>query len=250
MTVKEEETMVSYDPQHTKSRGAAFILSLIPGGGYMYLGLMNRGLQAMLIFFGTIFLSNLLNMGILAGMIIPILMLYTIFDTQQLWTELTQKGSVTDRGFWAWSSIGLKNPVNNNGSSGKHQPVQYPGTGQDSGRVNAAAGYTPEQESTNNESESGPGLSESPTVISSIGTPEPFGMDPVPEAAPPKRQRRFVLAYILIGLGVLALINNLFPSLMLERFWDVGGVPALMIVLGLVILFRNLDGRRGGERSE
>ncbi len=41
-----------------KSKFWAFILSLIPGVGYMYLGLMRRGLEVMTLFFGTIFVSS------------------------------------------------------------------------------------------------------------------------------------------------------------------------------------------------
>jgi hypothetical protein len=63
---------------------AVLILSLIPGGGYMYLGLMNRGLQALIIFFGSIFLASVANFGALCGLVAPILMLYSIFDSLQL----------------------------------------------------------------------------------------------------------------------------------------------------------------------
>jgi hypothetical protein len=71
-------------------RGAfiVLILSLLPGGGYMYLGLMNRGLQALIIFFGSIFLAAVAHLGVFTGLAIPVLMLYSIFDSQQLAAQM------------------------------------------------------------------------------------------------------------------------------------------------------------------
>ena len=67
-----------------KSRFWAFVLSFLPGAGYMYLGLMNRGLQAMTIFFGTIFIAKTLNFPSMVMLVTPVLLFYSIFDTQQL----------------------------------------------------------------------------------------------------------------------------------------------------------------------
>ena len=73
------------------------MLSLIPGGGYMYLGLMNRGLQAMMIFFGSIFLASVANLGVFAGMVIPVLMFYSIFDTLQLASQMNEGLFIEDK---------------------------------------------------------------------------------------------------------------------------------------------------------
>ncbi|NPV89389.1 MAG: hypothetical protein HPY50_01275 [Firmicutes bacterium] len=250
MTVREEENLVQNNPQRSKARGAAFILSLIPGGGYMYLGLMNRGLQTMLIFVGTIFLSNLLNLDALAGLVIPVLMLYTIFDTQQLWSELTLKGQAVDRGFWAWSSIGLKNPV---ASNGVHREPARPSAGPGPGNEAAGAGVTAPP-ANSSETEAGEMYNNAQTAETQRTAPDPEtpggDLEWSQEQPHKKQRRRFILAYVFIGLGVLALVNNLFPSLMIERAWRLAGMPLILITLGLIILFRNLDGRKGEERGE
>ncbi len=76
---------------------AVLVLSLIPGGGYMYLRLMNRGLQALIIFFVTIFLASVANFGVLGGLVIPVLMLYSIFDSQQLASQMNEDLFIEDK---------------------------------------------------------------------------------------------------------------------------------------------------------
>lgn len=79
-----------------KSRFWTFLLSCIPGAGYMYLGLMKRGLQAMVTFFGAVFVSDLISMGSIMALILPVLMFYTIFDTQQLVRKINAGEKVKD----------------------------------------------------------------------------------------------------------------------------------------------------------
>ncbi|MFB7139723.1 hypothetical protein ACFCYN_08740 [Gottfriedia sp. NPDC056225] len=57
-----------------------YILSILPGLGHFYLGLMSRGLQFMLLFFGTIFLTNLISSF---GFFIPVIVFYSYFDALQ-----------------------------------------------------------------------------------------------------------------------------------------------------------------------
>jgi hypothetical protein len=76
---------------------AVLILSLLPGGGYMHLGLMSRGLQALIIFFGSIFLAWVANLGVFAGMVIPVLMFYSIFDSQQLAAQMNAGLFIEDK---------------------------------------------------------------------------------------------------------------------------------------------------------
>jgi hypothetical protein len=80
-----------------RSSFSVLVLSLIPGGGYMYLGLMNRGLQAMILFFGTIFLASVVNLGALVGLVIPVLMFYSIFDSLQLASRMNDGLFIEDR---------------------------------------------------------------------------------------------------------------------------------------------------------
>jgi hypothetical protein len=78
-----------------RSAWLAFLLSLIPGVGYMYLGLMNRGLQTIIIFFGAIFVSEITRLD-LAPFVIPVLVFYSIFDTLQLSRKIRQNVPVED----------------------------------------------------------------------------------------------------------------------------------------------------------
>ncbi len=67
-----------------KSRFWAFVFSVVPGVGYMYLGLMNRGLQTMVLFFGSVFVSSFIGLEQIMALIAPVVVFYSIFDTQQL----------------------------------------------------------------------------------------------------------------------------------------------------------------------
>lgn len=82
--------------QNVRSAFLTFLLSLIPGVGYMYLGLMNRGLQTMIIFFGTIFLAEMTNIDPLVPLVLPVLIFYSVFDTLQLLRKM-QHQPVEDR---------------------------------------------------------------------------------------------------------------------------------------------------------
>lgn len=94
-----------------KSRFWAFVLSLVPGGGYFYLGLMKRGLQAMLIFFGTFFAGAMANLDPLPAFVAPIMIFYSVFDTQQLLRKMNEGQAVEDRELFDWGSWESKRPV-------------------------------------------------------------------------------------------------------------------------------------------
>lgn len=89
-------------PSGAKSRFWAFVLSLIPGAGYFYLGLMKRGLQTMVIFFGTIFISAIAHMEALTAFVAPVLLFYSVFDTQQLLSRINRGEEVEDRDLLNW----------------------------------------------------------------------------------------------------------------------------------------------------
>jgi TM2 domain-containing membrane protein YozV len=75
----------------------AFILSLLPGVGYLYLGLMRRGLQAMVIFYGTIFIAAALNFEQITALVLPVTLFYTVFDTLQLLKKNNDGQQVEDK---------------------------------------------------------------------------------------------------------------------------------------------------------
>ncbi len=88
----------------SRSRFIAFLLSMVPGGGYLYLGLMRRGLQTMLLFFGTIFVSATIQMEALTALILPIIFFYTVFDTQQFVKKINHGYPLEDRELFDWGS--------------------------------------------------------------------------------------------------------------------------------------------------
>ncbi|GBF31970.1 membrane protein [Desulfocucumis palustris] len=90
--------------QENKSGFIALLMSMIPGGGYLYLGLMKRGLQTMLLFFGTIFISAAIQMEELTALILPIIYFYTVFDTQQYVKNINRGYPIEDRELFDWGS--------------------------------------------------------------------------------------------------------------------------------------------------
>lgn len=61
-------------------------LSMIPGAGHMYLGLLKQGAQFMTAFFLIMFVTNWLQMGFLA-FVLPVLWFYSLFDAYHLLEE-------------------------------------------------------------------------------------------------------------------------------------------------------------------
>ena len=64
----------------------AITLSMIPGAGHMYLGLLKQGAQLMTVFFLVMFITDWLNMSLLA-FILPVLWFYSLFDAYHLLEE-------------------------------------------------------------------------------------------------------------------------------------------------------------------
>jgi len=81
-----------------------FILSIAPGFGHLYMGLVNRGLQ---FFVGTILGGILLAMllPMLLPLYIPAAIFFSIFDARETHLRMAQGLEVIDRGF-----IDLRNP--------------------------------------------------------------------------------------------------------------------------------------------
>lgn len=94
-------------PPGEKSRFWAFVFSVIPGVGYLYLGLMNRGLQTMLLFFGSIFVAGFIGFQEIMALIVPVVMFYSIFDTQQLVKTMNEGIPVEDKQFFDLKKIPL-----------------------------------------------------------------------------------------------------------------------------------------------
>lgn len=65
-----------------RSKVIATLLAVFPGAGQMYLGLQKRGLQLMVIFLGSIYILDLLNLSLFL-FLIPVIWFYSFFDGLQ-----------------------------------------------------------------------------------------------------------------------------------------------------------------------
>jgi len=82
-----------------RSNFLTFISSLVPGLGYMYLGLMKKGIQAMVIFFLINPLFSFIGLGWLADIIQIPLWFYLFFDTFNIAHKLDRGEFVSDSDF-------------------------------------------------------------------------------------------------------------------------------------------------------
>lgn len=80
---------------------AFFCFSLIPGAAHMHLGLFRRGLQLMLIVFGTIFLAGMINLTALIPVVIIPAWFFSFFESHHLRRQMEQGQLLEDRGFYA-----------------------------------------------------------------------------------------------------------------------------------------------------
>ena len=91
-----------------KNRFLAFLFSLMPGCGLMYLGYMKKGLQIMLAFAAVSFIGGFFasySMGWLGAfffMLLPVLWFYQMFDAIHTVTRMKNQGVElpTDDGFY------------------------------------------------------------------------------------------------------------------------------------------------------
>ncbi|OYD07525.1 hypothetical protein [Paludifilum halophilum] len=83
-----------------KSKAATFFLSLVPGLGHFYLGQMNRGLQLMIAFFGSMLLFDLLRVNV--SFVLPIIWFFGIFDALQQYQKIDREKRVIDSPFIPW----------------------------------------------------------------------------------------------------------------------------------------------------
>ncbi|CAM3284601.1 MULTISPECIES: multi-tm2 domain protein [Saccharibacillus] len=65
-----------------KSRTMGLLLAIVPGAAHMYLGLMKRGAQLMILFFGSIYILDVLGLSIFL-FLVPLIWFYAFFDALQ-----------------------------------------------------------------------------------------------------------------------------------------------------------------------
>lgn len=73
-----------------------FISALIPGVGYMYLGLIKKGVQTLALFLMVDYFLPLLGIGFLENIILIPFWCYTFFDTYNIAAKLNRGEQVND----------------------------------------------------------------------------------------------------------------------------------------------------------
>src|SRR5690625_2773279 len=111
----DESILVDFERRHEsgqKSRTIATLLSVFPGVGHLYLGLQKRGIQLLAAFLLSIYILDVLYLGIFL-FILPILWFYSFFDGLQKASEM-EEGPVEDiplidhlMNYQKWIGIGL-----------------------------------------------------------------------------------------------------------------------------------------------
>lgn len=86
-----------------KSKFLTIVFSAVPGVGHLYLGLMNRGLQLMLVFATAVMLYIFLELGALF-VFIPVIWFYSLFDALQQ-HQLIREGIYEDTPLPFWNKI-------------------------------------------------------------------------------------------------------------------------------------------------
>ncbi|GGI14767.1 hypothetical protein [Gottfriedia solisilvae] len=76
-----------------KRKMGVYILSFLPGLGHFYLGLMQRGLQFMLLLFCAIFMTHMVEMF---AFFIPIIVFYSYFDALQYHSKYRENEELID----------------------------------------------------------------------------------------------------------------------------------------------------------
>ncbi|WP_027624435.1 hypothetical protein [Clostridium lundense] len=77
-----------------------FVAALIPGVGYMYLGLMRKGLEALLIYMLLIPVFSMLGLGFIGGILRTILWFYTFIDTFSIARRIDMGEIILDSDFF------------------------------------------------------------------------------------------------------------------------------------------------------
>lgn len=76
-----------------------FMSALVPGLGYMYLGLLRKGIEAMGSFFLVSWIFSFMNLGDLAAVILIPLWCYLFFDTFNIAHRMDKGDIILDTGF-------------------------------------------------------------------------------------------------------------------------------------------------------
>ncbi|WP_304942355.1 hypothetical protein [Vallitalea guaymasensis] len=91
------ESMKATNINYGYNRFWAFVFSLIPGAGRMYLGFMEQGLFMMAIFFGIIAVSSMMFYSSLLPIVLLVVWFYSFFDTYHLKKKIDNNEVIIDK---------------------------------------------------------------------------------------------------------------------------------------------------------
>lgn len=91
-----------------KSKFLTFVLSAVPGLGHYYLGLMNRGLQVMILFFGSFYLYSIFGFNQSFPYVSLIIWFYSLFDALQQHKIISEEEEFIDSPLIPWNKLNLK----------------------------------------------------------------------------------------------------------------------------------------------
>lgn len=214
----------------TPNPGTAFALGFIPGVGAMYNGQFIKGMVHVLIF---VILIGISKSHDIFGIFVAAWIAYQVFDAFQ--TAKARRDGLPLPDPFGLNELGAKMGIPSHIGS----PSGIGGPGGIGGPPMPGAGFTPPAAGFTGAPAAG--FTSSPYVnvppVPPMPPPVPGAVPPGfdPTMMPPPRRREPVGALVLIGLGVLFLLNTLdvFHFNWIGRLW-----PLLIIFLGAGLFYR------------
>lgn len=200
-----------------------FLTSLIPGVGYMYLGLMRKGIEAFLVFLLVPRILDLLTFDFLGGIIGIVIWCYTFIDTYHIAHRIDNGERIEDTDFLLdrfdyRNNTNYSHSYNSNvgNNSADHNNPNYSGN-QNS---NFEAG---------NNSNAG---------VNNVNTGNQY--DPAKNYT---RNFGIIIGWICVVGGGILLLNQLFKQLdiflQVKSIFQFYVIPAAFIIFGVYLLYRH-----------
>ena len=241
-------------PQRGPNPAAAAVLGLIPGVGAMYNGQLFKGLIHVVIFAVLVSITD--HYGVF-GIFIGAWVLYQSFEAFHTARARRDGMPVPDpfglNELGSWLNIGGRGSGT---SQGPNAPPPPAGGYAQTEPPPYNAPYTRSWSGTVPEPESGPIPPHPPYAEPYLGSnAEPFSesyppgyippMPPIPPLPPYNwRRREPIFAFVLIGLGIIFLLQSLgFVSHLMHYIWPLG-----LIALGAWLIVRRIGYTQGGSK--
>ena len=206
-----------------------FLTSLIPGVGYMYLGLMRKGIEAFLVFLLVPRILDIFTFGVVGHLVGLVIWCYTFIDTYHIAHLMDNGVRVEDTDFLldkfenrtntTYRSNYKNNDGNNNGNYAK---ANYNSTQNNNYGPNN--NYAPDNNANAGPNASGDGSQYDP----SKNYTRNFGI---------------IIGWICVAGGGILLLNQLFKQLdiylQVKSIFEYYVFPAAFIIFGVYLLYRH-----------